>query len=140
MFEDNGIFVTRVLAAAKVIPATRGYETLAKARRSIALTCTEIYTTTGIMVGRYVCGKPQDEHFGKDKAENLRDILARLRQLVREAFPAFGDDGCLASIVVPAPPLSLELPKPQDLPSPAVPPTAVPKRGVSALLPPLCLP
>ena len=81
LFEDDGIFVTRVLAVAAVIPGTKGNETLAKVKRSVALACTAIYIQTAVMVGRYVCGKSQDDNFGKDKADNLRDILERLRQL-----------------------------------------------------------
>ena len=67
-------------------PRHKGYGTLAKAKRSVALACTEIYVQTAIMVGRYLCGKPQDEDFGKDKADNLRDISQRPHQLVRTDF------------------------------------------------------
>ena len=38
------------------------------------------------MVGRYLCNKVQDVDFGKAAADNLGDILARLRQVVREWF------------------------------------------------------
>ena len=82
------------------------------------------------MIGRYLCGKSQDENFGKDKADHLRDISQRLHQLVRTEFPAYGNDACLDAVVLPAPPLSLVLPQPQDKPSPAVPSTAVPKAAV----------
>ena len=74
LFEDDGIFVTRVSAAAKVIPGRKGFGTLAKAKRSFALACTEIYVQSAIMVGRYVCGKP------------LLKTSARTRTIISETF------------------------------------------------------
>ena len=132
LFEADGSFHTQVSAAAAVLSSTRGYETLAKAKRTVCQKSTDLYVKTAIMIGRHVCGKPQDEDFGKAKAENLGDILARLRQLVREEFPDFGDADCLASIVVPVTPVPIVPPTQQGLVSSMAPPTAVPKRGVSA--------
>ena len=82
--------------------------------------------------GNYLCGKPQDEDFGKAKAENLHDIDARVRTLVGEAFPTLGDDEILGTIVLP----KIVLPKIPivGLGPPTVlgPPSLVPKKGASA--------
>ena len=114
LFEEDGDFNTRVSAAAVELPGVRGYETLAKAKRSAGERSKEIYTKIAIITGRCLCKKPQDD-FGKALADDLGDILVRSRQIVREFFPAFGDDDCLAGIVVPVRPEPVEPPNPQGL-------------------------
>ena len=76
--------------------------------------------------GNYLCGKPQDEDFGKAKAENLHDIAARLRALVGTAFPTLGDDEILGTIVLP------RIVSPKIPPTVMGPPSLVPEKGASA--------
>ena len=100
LFEEDGPIHTRVSTDAKADPSTKGYETIAKAKRTAGQASVNIYVQTAVMVGRHLCGKPQDEDFGKEKAENLADIAARMRTLVGEAFPSSDNDKCLATIVL----------------------------------------
>ena len=121
-----------VSAEAAADSSTKGYETLAKAKRTVAQTSTDIYVQTAIMVGRHLCGKPQDADFGKDKAENLADIAARMRTLVGEAFPSSGNDECLATIVLPKITLPSIRPKESGPSTAKCPPPAVPNSKASA--------
>ena len=79
VFEGSGSFNTWASAAAVVCTGVKGYDTLAKAQRSAGEKSKDIYIKTAVMTGRYLCKKPHDEDFGKDTADNLGDILARMR-------------------------------------------------------------
>ena len=132
MFIEDGAIYTRVVAEATADPSTKGYETLEKAKRTVAQTSVDIYVSTAVMVGRHLCGKPQDEDFGKAKAENLHDIAARLRTLVGEAFPTLGDDEILDTIVLPRIVLPKIPFKCNGPPTDMVLPSASHKKGASA--------
>ena len=101
LFNEGGAIYSRMVAEAAADPTTKGYETLEKAKHTVAQTSVDIYVAIAVMVGRHLCGKLQDENFGKTKADNLDDIAARLRTLVRGAFPTLGDDKLLDTIVLP---------------------------------------
>ena len=101
LFEEDGTIHTRVVAEATADPSTKGYETLEKAQRIVAQMSVDIYVSTAVMVGRHLCGKPQDEDFGKAKAENLHEIAARMRTLVGEAFPTLVAAEFLDTVVLP---------------------------------------
>ena len=66
LFEDGKEMHSRAVNMAVASPSTKGFETLAKARRTTGAMCTDIYVQIAIMVGRYATNKPQDEDFGKD--------------------------------------------------------------------------
>ena len=136
VFEDKGAFSTRASAAAVVHLGTKVYETLAKAKRSEGEKSKEIHIMTAIMICMYLCKKPQDEDFCKETAEDLGDILARLRQVVRERFPEFGDGESLSSIVVPVLPVRVES---TTLLQSSIGPPPVPKKGASAASGPMMM-
>ena len=82
LFTEGGTIHTRVIADASVDSSIKGFETVSQAKRTSAQMSTDIYSQTSIMVGRYMCSKPQDADFGSDTCDNLGDIAARLRRLV----------------------------------------------------------
>ena len=123
LFCEGGTTHTRAIAEASVDSGTKGFETLAKAKRTAAQMSTDIYSQTSIMVGRYMCSKPQDADFGSDTCDNLGDIAARLRRLVGGKFPSLGDLDWPGTLVLPRVRVALSAPCPS---------VAHPKKGASA--------
>jgi hypothetical protein len=137
LLEPDGVIHTRVSTNAKVDPMTAGRDTLDKAKRTAGQMSVDIYIQVAEMVGRYLCEKPQHADFGKPKAEHLADIAARMRILVREAFPDLGKAECLDTVVFPRIPLqvgpSSASSRSSIFGSGGGPLPAVPNRGASAV-------
>ena len=128
LFEDGKAMHSRAVNMAAASPSTKGFETLAKARRTTGAMCTDIYVQIAIMVGRFATNKPQDEDFGKDKCEHLGDIEARARRIVAEVFPSLADADCLDCFVVPRRMMPLALAK---VASVGPPPAAAKKKATA---------
>ena len=77
LFDFDGVFTSGAKAAAVVRPGVKGYDTQAKAERTIVENCKSFYIKVAVMVGRYLCNKEQDVDFGKAAADNLGTVLAR---------------------------------------------------------------
>ena len=78
---------TAIQAAAVGKPGIVGEDTVTAARRLAAQELRHIHNTAVYSIGRYICGKPQGDTFGKqDEAVNLFDIYGFITGLLEEKF------------------------------------------------------
>ena len=85
-FSADGTVARAVKAGAVARPGMAGYETVLAAQRTAAHELRSLHNKIICCVGRYVCGKPQEDGFGKDMAEHLHDIHVFLLGLLKEKF------------------------------------------------------
>ena len=84
LFVADGTLATSVKAGAVVRVGITGYENLAAAKRSAAQDLRSLHNKMIVIVGRYVCNKPQEDGFGKVTAEDLNDIHVFFMRLLKE--------------------------------------------------------
>ena len=82
----NSALATAVKAGAVARPGTVGEETVTAARRHAAHELRCLHNTAVYSIGRYLCGKPQEDNFGKQEADDLFDIYVFIFGLLEEKF------------------------------------------------------
>ena len=77
---------TAVKAGAVPRPGTAGEETVTAAQRHAAHELRCLHNTAVYSIGRYLCGKQQEDNFGKQEADDLFDIYVFIIGLLEEKF------------------------------------------------------
>jgi hypothetical protein len=86
LFKADGPMQTAVKADAKVSPGIPGAQNEYEAKRTAGQQCRSLLNKIICCIGRYVCGKPQEDGFGKATAEELNDIHVYLMASLQGQF------------------------------------------------------
>ena len=80
----NSAVATAVKAGAVAKPGTVGEETVTAAQRHAAHELRCLHNTAIYSIGRYLCGKQQEDNFGKQEADDLFYIYVFILGLLEE--------------------------------------------------------
>ena len=86
LFKADGPLQSAVTAGAKVSPGIPGAQNEYEAQRTVVQQLRCLLYRIICCIGRYVCGKPQEDSFGKATAEELNDIHVSLMASLQEQF------------------------------------------------------